>query len=811
MKLSVVLLAMLLLFAIVPSAMTVYAEDGEDRQSGLIRVKLYAQMSTTETSLSTEASSANARTADSISFTSVELDDNLVVRGIDTGVGQNKGLVARIGVSAPSFQTARVTVQVLDEDRVIANKTQDVPSLETRWDWRLPFTSAKDSHTFIKRHDITLRVNADRNVIVRTDSDSYLELFCEDHLHVNAETRDVDDRRASTFYPNDLLDQRHVMIEGDLENPFGPTDIGGVNISIKRPDGQFVVEDQSATVGDDLNYTYDWNYASGLPSGTYTINVTASDLQRHEFTTVITFLMGEYGVRLSAEGEEAGRITKSTTSGNPAKYTLTVLNIGGKSAQIIMDEGSPVSLWSTSFSKSNFNLAAGDDNDITFDVLPDDSLGGGNQSVYVVTATVANDPGMPSAKDILEVETFVRDVAAFTIFPAEPDPTTVGVGGSVDHTFTLRNSGEFTTTVDLSTTGVPNGWEAEFRGSRVSSSAVEDLRTNEVVDIVLRVTAPDTSNTKKANLKIRCQSREYTEVFEEFTLEIRLVIGLRLTPTSPLSTTQDPGGSFSIFFEAYNNDPSTAHDVSFSVKQGTNTWPSSSFRFTPSTLVRINPESRVEPGMGLQVNVPSSATAGAHRFTIEGVVDDNDAVSTSFDFNVTINLRHQLAVVLDPANPKVTIGTKDESIVFLTIRNDGNVVETVNVTIDVGTPDVEVRINDALTAIILGMNVDPGESRELKIGFKAKDDATHNDEFTVHISVTTEDDPTPLTPNDFKLKVEKSTAEFWADMFKKFAIMIFLVGAMFVLMVYRPKNQRPDAAEDDEKSPEAHHGTMVKH
>jgi uncharacterized membrane protein len=232
---------------------------------------------------------------------------------------------------------------------------------------------------------------------------------------------------------------------------------------------------------------------------------------------------------------------------------------------------------------------------------------------------------------------------------------------------------------------------------------------------------------------------------------------------------------------------------------------------TPSTLVRINPESRVEPGMGLQVNVPSSATAGAHRFTIEGVVDDNDAVSTSFDFNVTINLRHQLAVVLDPANPKVTIGTKDESIVFLTIRNDGNVVETVNVTIDVGTPDVEVRINDALTAIILGMNVDPGESRELKIGFKAKDDATHNDEFTVHISVTTEDDPTPLTPNDFKLKVEKSTAEFWADMFKKFAIMIFLVGAMFVLMVYRPKNQRPDAAEDDEKSPEAHHGTMVKH
>jgi uncharacterized membrane protein len=809
MKAKALLLVVLLLVGILPAAVAVAAADGEDRQSGVIRVKLYAQLSTTEAFLNTEQSSTNTRTTDSIDFTSSELDESLDVRGVDTGVGQNKGLQVRLGVANFGLQSARVTVQIRDDDNVIANKSLNVPTGETRWDWRLPFTATKDTHTFSKRHQITLRVTADKNVFVRTDSDSYLELWCIDHLHVDVETRDVDDRRSTSFYPNDLPDRRHVMIEGDILNPFGSSDVAGVNVSIKRPNGQYVVEEASATVGSDLNYTYDWNYASGLPSGTYSLNITARDMQGHEFSTLGSFMMAQYGVRLSAEGEEAGRVTKSTTSGTPAKYTLTVLNIGGMSAQVTMDEGTPVPLWVTSFSKSTFNLAAGSDDDVTFDVKPSATLGGGNQSVFTVSVEVTNDPLTPKAKDVLEVETFVRDVAAFVVLPENPDPKTVGVDGTVDHAFTLRNMGEETTTVDLTKTGVPQGWIAEFTGPRITDGTITDLRSMEIVDIVLKVTAPTTSTVKKAIIKVRCQSREYIDVFKEITFETNLVIGLRLTPTTPLSTTQDPGGSFVLYFEAYNNDPTSSHAVTFSVDQKTSSWPSStSFRFTPSTLVNIDPERTFD--LGLEVNVPTTAEAGSHRFTVKGVVDNNDDVSSSFDFNVTINVRHELVAILDPSQPEVTISTGEERFVFLTIRNDGNVAESVNITVAVDSEDVKVRINEALTSIILSMRVEPGSSTELKISFEAGEDATHNDEFTVRISVSRAGDTTPIHPNDFKLIVDKSSGERFQDFLFTFWIMIVLLGMMVYLVFYKPRSRQP-VKEKEEEGGDSHHGTVVRH
>ncbi len=73
----------------------------------------------------------------------------------------------------------------------------------------------------------------------------------------------------------------------------------------------------------------------------------------------------------------------------------------------------------------------------------------------------------------------------------------------VDHTFTLRNSGEYTTDVDLTLTGVPTGWTAELRGPRVSNNAIEDLSSMEVVDVTLRVGAPSSSRAAKVAIKVR--------------------------------------------------------------------------------------------------------------------------------------------------------------------------------------------------------------------------------------------------------------------------------------------------------------------
>ncbi|NIP36618.1 MAG: hypothetical protein GWN18_16745, partial [Thermoplasmata archaeon] len=48
--------------------------------------------------------------------------------------------------------------------------------------------------------------------------------------------------------------------------------------------------------------------------------------------------------------------------------------IGGKRADIILDEGDPIPLWATSFSRKTFSLDAGADEDVTFDVKPSSTL-----------------------------------------------------------------------------------------------------------------------------------------------------------------------------------------------------------------------------------------------------------------------------------------------------------------------------------------------------------------------------------------------------------------------------------------------------
>jgi uncharacterized membrane protein len=805
MKRRALLLVIILLLAIVPAMVPTSGEGEETRSPGWVGVKLYAQISTTETTLSTVQSSNRYRASDDLTFESIELEETLVVMGVDTGVGLNLGLKAQIGVQATL--ATEVTVSALDDGDAIASKTITVPSGETQYDWEMPFTSDRDTYTFNRRHVISLRIEADRPVGIRTNSNSYLELFCEDHLSITVETRDVDDNRASTFFPNDLAENRHVFIEGDITNPFGSDDLTGVNISIRRPNGQYVVEDDPASVSPDLNYTYDWNYATGLPSGLYNINATGQDLQGNEFSSIGSFMMAEYGIRISAEDEEGGVVTGSTTPGSPAKYTLTILNIGGNRADIVMADGDPLPLWQTSFSKTSFNLDAGDDTDITFDVQPSSTLGGGNSSLYIVTATVNNDPSIPKARDSLQVETFVRNEVDLTVLPVNPDPKTIGVGGTVDHTFTIRNMGEFTTTVDLSKTGVPTGWQAVFAGNRVVDNSIEDLRQMEIVDVVLKVTAPETSDIMRATINVRFQSSDFPDVYEDRTTVTNMVIGLRLNPTSPTNSTLDPGDNFNIWFDALNDDPTSEHVITFSVEQHDSNWPSNSFVFSPQSPVTIGADSR-QP-MSIETTVPASAVAGTFQFTVKGVVDGYSDVYDSFDYNIRINLRHELVVDLSPDVNKFKISTKEESIVYLTIINNGNVVESINITIETSSSDVEVKMNDAMTSIILNMPVAPSAEEEIKISFKAKDTASHKEVINVRIEVQAASDPTPIT-NDLKLVVELSRGEWFADYLDWAAILIMMLVMMAGLLLYNPRKKRAqkDKGEEDKKG--ATHGAVAR-
>ena len=817
MKAKALLLVGLLLLSLAPAATVSAIDDGGSRQSGVLLVKLYTQLSANVANLTTAQSSTFFRPfVTSLDMPSDALTRDLRVNLVETEPGANKGFLTNLQVQCPAtVAIARVTMEVLDDATVIARK--DNVSLDrgaTQTVWWLPSLVQRDSYLFLRNHAIHLRITADRNVHVQTDANSYLELRCVDHLSIDVETRDSTDKRVSSFYPNDLQVNRQIVVRGTAKDPFGGADLQSVNVSIRRPNGDIALDPTSAT-RTGLDYSYTWNYPVGLPAGRYTINVTARDLQDHSFSTSGTFTMAEYGLRISSEGESSGVVSKSTTPGTPARYTLTVLNIGGKATQVQMSDGGiPVTSWLTSFSRPTFDLPAGQDDDVTFEVKPSSTLSGGATSHYVVSATATADLSTPKASDTIAVDTYVRDEAAFAISPTNPDPKTVGVGGTVDHTFTLRNTGEYPTSVDLTVTGVPTGWTAELRGARVSGNSIEDLQSMEIVDITLRVGAPSTSTVKKAVMKVKCQSREYPTVYAEVNLTTNLVIGVALKPTPPLSVTQDPGGTFNIYFTAWNPDPQRDHNISLSVVQRNSAWTDrTSFRFTPNTVIRLTPDPRgaTPSSLGLGVTVPTDAGAGTFRFTVRAVVDGNTDVYASFDFNVTITVRRAMTWTMDPPSLTKNVGVDEPSIVFFTIKNEGNLPEVVNVTVTTSADWMDIWINDAPGGLLSNLNIAAGASFQVKIGLRAEKGARNGEETTVKVRLKSADDPALDLESDLKVVVKKTTAEIIGDAFAKLApITALMIATAFV--VWLPFRNRGKGKEEKEElaDKEAAMGTVVR-
>ncbi len=821
MKCKAALLVLLMVLSVFPTTVVLAQGPEESRSPGTVEVKLYTHLSANSATLTTEPSTAFIRPRlTSLEFPSVDLTRDLRVVGGDLYVG-GKGFKAMLEVQAPWGSTTdpSVTLEVLDDTTVIAkSQNTTITRGSSKPDWEIPFTPAKDGYTFLRQHSISLRVTSDVSVHVQTNTDSFLSIKCQDHLSIDVDTRNFEDKRATTFYPNDLAESRVVVVAGAAKDPFGGNDIGGVNVSIRRPDGTSALEPTAAEM-DQLNYTHRWSYATGLPAGRYTINVTGRDLQGHTFATVGSFYMNEFGLRISAEGEEAGRITKSTTPGTAARYTLTILNIGGRRTSVQMDSGTPISSWTTSFTRPTFDLDAGQDDDTTFEVKPSGALGGGNESKFIVTATAASDTNTPKATDTIEAETFVRNEVAFSVLPEKPDPKTVGVGGTVDHSFTLRNTGEYTTSVDLTITGVPTGWTAELRGSRVSSNAIEDLTSMEIVDITLRVGAPSSSTVKKVEMKVRCTSREYPTTYAEVAFTTNLVIGVALRPTPPLSHNKDPGDTFSIFFAAWNPDPQREHNITFTVVQKNTAWTDrTSFSFTPSNTARLqpNPTGSSPTNLAVQVTVPKDATAGAFRFTVKGVVDTNDNVYASFDFNITISVRRALGWTSELPEQPMPIKIKDVSVIFFNVKNEGNVIETVNISITTGEDFIKIWINDAPGGLLTNLRLEPGQTQQIKVGLEAREDARNKQEATIRVRMKSADNPSLDRETDVKLAVEKDANEVFFEFLEIMWLPTVLLGLVAVLVYSTHRNRMRGRGEDEEeakdegKGKKPQHGTVVR-
>jgi uncharacterized membrane protein len=212
--------------------------------------------------------------------------------------------------------------------------------------------------------------------------------------------------------------------------------------------------------------------------------------------------------------------------------------------------------------------------------------------------------------------------------------------------------------------------------------------------------------------------------------------------------------------------------------------------------------------------VPRDATAGAFRFTVKGVVDSNDNVYAAFDFNITISVRRALGWTAELPDQPMPIKIKDVSVIFFNVKNEGNVIETVNVSITTEEDFVKIWMNDAPGGLLTNLRLEPGQTQQIKVGLEARDDARNNQEATIRVLMKSADDASLDRETDVKLVVDKTANQVFIEFLGIMLIPTVLLVLVAIIVYSTHRNRMRGKGEDEEegegKGKKPQHGTVVR-
>ncbi len=91
------------------------------------------------------------------------------------------------------------------------------------------------------------------------------------------------------WYPNDVIEDRAMQFSVDAKSSFGRFDIAKVELLMRDPDGNYVVDHRISEDDEDIEDsnngifgTYLWTYPSGLSSGEYSVELRITDIQGNQ-------------------------------------------------------------------------------------------------------------------------------------------------------------------------------------------------------------------------------------------------------------------------------------------------------------------------------------------------------------------------------------------------------------------------------------------------------------------------------------------------------------------------------------------------
>lgn len=716
-------------------------------------------------------------TARSKTFTLQEpLTKNLKVFGHEINP-THKGFWLDLSVSAAP--SATVTIEVLDNENVVANVSQLVTGSFTRW--MIPFVGGVDSYTFVKGDKIGVKISTTGSTAVNYANGDKLWVLC-DPVSLTADTYNSNGIKSNKFYPNDIDENRHVVVKGKIDDAWGASDVTSVTIDIQYVTTGASVVNATATL-DGLNYTYDWNYSKGVQAGAYEAIVTMQDQQSHVYNDSTDFTMAPYGVHLdSPQAQDSGIIQGAAEKGGCTDYTLSVLNIGGaQSSFTISQTSSDVSGWALTISPTQTgNVNPGESKIVNVKVCADESVQEGTYSTFYIQAQSASDP---SAKDSIQIMTMASPKVNLSLVWTTSGATCnnlVNTGGSMACSFSVQNTGLQTLNVTLKMTvekGSPD-WSAKVTPANIMNVM---LLLHPMVSVTgtLNVTAP--KDPSKQNTSIVDISAEVNDPATPLTKVIVaktvMSTGINVECVGNCKVKVDTGKPAEFFVLVSNTDPNNAHTITMSTTQPT-AW---SVDFEASNKV-FSLNAQESQTISIKVTPASGALAGIYNIEVTGKYQDNANTWDKVVLQVEINEKHQLSLTVSPATKDV--GAEQGATFTVTVTNNGNVDEkaaTLLVTLRTGDLKATIEIDGNKTSV-LPIKISQGKAKTFTVKITPKAEAKHKDAATYDIKVqgaTSVSDSKQVTVN-----LKKTFQQLFMETIKDWQMWILIVLTLVVGIFY---------------------------
>jgi uncharacterized membrane protein len=688
--------------------------------------------------------------------------------------------------------------------------------------WNLPVATPRNC-LVLKGHKLAVEISASSATSSTVATGDYrgahLAFRATDPVLPTAFTANINGP-ASTFYPNDLEERRDVIVQGDLGNAFDSGLIDRVVVELRDPFGS-PITNSTATLGEG-NYSFTWHY-SPSPAGAYTAFIEVRDTQSHSFNTSVGFVFAAFGLRMTAQGESGGAVTRFTTQGSPASFDLTVTNVGASATSVLMaTETSPSPEWATDFSRNNFPLEAGLSNITTFRVTPSAILGSGNSTQVTVIAQAKDDPSAIKAKAALSTTTLIQPALVLRISPARTD-SAVRPGEAAAYDFTVFNDGGLPTDVVFNATTPPEGWDRDLIGTGLVAETdgwrLTGLPGGGQQHITLAVSTPtSTANQLPFECTVSARAANNASAIATIVATTRLILGIELAQTSlPVRPDGKPSEILTFSIEVRNTDGLERHTVSatgISVSEASHNLQRID-GFSNGSISIFAPSDCCGPAQAdvltIVVQLPDQVRSGTYALTVNAVVDNDPNKVAQVNLSLTVNIVYDFSIVLalDDVGAQTVAMPEGTATLAGTIVNKGNTNVVLNLratfTTD-GRPEVRwsAKFTDASGTEITPAQVTVGAygAREIRVVLQAPQDAFSADSRKLTLSLErTGGNPTWELRPPLTVTTSFSSSTALSRLWQQYFVVFLLAGGAFFVAGYLgmgalrgPKPPQPAAA-----------------